>query len=151
MALADLNGNGLLDLYIVNYKKETVRDTHSAAELTEEKTVHLVDGKLEVRPEFEGIFKIIETAEGPYRNEIAEPDELYLNLGNGRFEKADPAVTFFDEEGQPAGLSGDWGADSHLQRYKRRWPPGSVCCKRFLDTRSILDQSGGWHLPEDRP
>lgn len=109
MALADLNGNGLLDLYIVNYKKETVRDTHSAAELTEEKTVHLVDGKLEVRPEFEGIFKIIETAEGPYRNEIAEPDELYLNLGNGRFEKADPAVTFFDEEGQPAGLSGDWG------------------------------------------
>src|SRR5690625_6165799 len=32
-----------------------------------------------------------------------------MNLGNGRFEKADPAVTFFDEEGQPAGLSGDWG------------------------------------------
>src|SRR5690625_6882059 len=76
MALADLNGNGLLDLYIVNYKKETVIDTHSAAELTEEKTVHLMDGKLEVRPEFEGIFKIIETAEGPYRNEIAEQDEL---------------------------------------------------------------------------
>src|SRR5690625_6081533 len=68
-----------------------------------------MDGKLEVRPEFEGIFKIIETAEGPYRNEIAEPDERYLNLGNGRFEKADPAVTCFDEEGQPAGLSGDWG------------------------------------------
>src|SRR5690625_7924101 len=39
MALADLNGNGLLDLYIVNYKKETVRDTDSAAELTEEKKI----------------------------------------------------------------------------------------------------------------
>lgn len=109
MALADLNGNGLLDLYIVNYKKETVRDTHSAAELTEEKTVHLVNGKLAVRPEFEDIFKIIETTEGPYRNEVAEPDELYLNLGNGRFEKADPFAAFFDEEGRPAGLSGDWG------------------------------------------
>src|SRR5690625_5991287 len=46
MALADLNGNGHLALYIVNYNKETERDSHSAAELTEEKPVHLLDGKL---------------------------------------------------------------------------------------------------------
>lgn len=109
MALADINGNGYLDLYITNYKKETVRDTHSASDLAEEKTVHLVDGKLEVRPEFEDIFKVIETKEGPYRNEIAEEDELYLNLGNGRFERVNPLDYFFDEEGEPVGFPRDWG------------------------------------------
>src|SRR5690625_7624134 len=92
-----------------------------------------MDGKLEVRPEFEGIFKIIETAEGPYRNEIAEPDELYMNLGNGRFEKADPAVTFFDEEGQPAGLSGD---RSEERRVGKGGSSRSVAVHRVYSERS---------------
>lgn len=108
-ALADIDGDGDLDLYVANYKIQTVRDLFGPQELALEKTVERVDGKLKVRPPFDAYFGIIETAERPYRNEYGEADELYLNRGNGVFERAVDTLHFFDATGRPVGLSRDWG------------------------------------------
>lgn len=112
MALADINGDGLLDLYITNYKIQTARDIYSAKELSMDNTVEVIDGNLQVLPKFSDQFTIVETAEGAFRNEIGEPDELYLNRGEGRFEPADPLEYFFDEDGNSIGLTPDWGLTS---------------------------------------
>lgn len=109
MALADVNSDGLPDLYITNYKIQTARDIFSARELSMDNTVEVIDGELHVLPEFSDYFTVINTAEGPFRNEIGEPDELYINRGEGSFERADPLSHFFDEDGNPAGLKPDWG------------------------------------------
>lgn len=109
MALADINGDGLPDLYITNYKVRTARDLFSASELSMENTVEVHDEVLQVVPEFREFFTIIETAEGPFRNEKGEPDELYINRGEGRFKRVTPEHYFFDEDGNPVGLAPDWG------------------------------------------
>lgn len=109
MALADVDKDGLLDLYITNYKVRTARDMFSASELTMDNTVEMVEGELSVLPSFNEYFTIVETAEGSFRNEKGQPDELYLNRGDGHFEKVDPLQHFFDEQGDPVGLPPDWG------------------------------------------
>ena len=112
MALADINGDGHLDLYITNYKIQTARDVFSAREFAMENTVQMVEGELQVLPSFSEYFTIVETAEGSFRNEKGEPDDLYLNLGDGRFERVDPLQYFFDEDDNPVGLAPDWGLTS---------------------------------------
>lgn len=109
MALADINGDGYLDLYITNYKKVTARDLYGPNELSVNNTLEVVDGEVRVLPPFDDYFTIVETEEGPFRNEIGQPDELYINRGDGQFERADPFDYFFTQEGEPAGLPADWG------------------------------------------
>lgn len=109
MALADVNGNSYLDLYLTNYNTQTARDVFSPEELSMENTTEVVNGELRVLPEFQEYFTIIETAEGQFRNEIGNPDELYLNQGDGTFDLANDSLHFLDEKGNPLGLKPDWG------------------------------------------
>ena len=112
LAVADINGNGLLDIYVTNYKIRTARDMYSAIELSFENTMEMQNGELVIRPPFDKDFVLVETEVETFRNEIGEPDELYINLGNGEFELADPMEYFFDEQGEPRGLTPDWGLTS---------------------------------------
>jgi enediyne biosynthesis protein E4 len=110
MAMADVNGNGLLDLYIANYRLRSVRDLYGPDDLTTENTLEQTeDGGLRVLPEFEEFYQIIETDGVETRHELGAYDELYINQGDGRFEKADPVRYFpVNDEGRP-GLFQDWG------------------------------------------
>jgi enediyne biosynthesis protein E4 len=112
LAVADINGNGLLDIYVTNYKVRTARDMYSASELSFENTMEMQDGELVIKPPFDEDFVLVETEVETFRNEIGEPDELFINLGDGQFELADPMEYFFDEQGEPRGLTPDWGLTS---------------------------------------
>lgn len=109
MTLADVDADGLLDLYITNYKVQTARDLFGPQELALERTVEVRDGVMRVLPPYDQYFTIIEAGGKPYRNEYGEKDELYLNRGNGTFERVDDTQYFFDEHGSPKGLARDWG------------------------------------------
>ena len=109
MALADINGNGLLDLYIANYRLQSVRDKYGPGDLSMENTVSEENGRLTVLPEFEDFYEIIEVDGREFRQESGEYDELYINLGDGRFEKADLLSYFTLNDENRAGLLRDWG------------------------------------------
>jgi enediyne biosynthesis protein E4 len=110
MAMADINGNGLPDLYIANYRLRSVRDLYGPGDLELENTVReSEDGRIEVLPEFEEYYEIIQVDGNELRQESGAYDELYLNKGDGVFEAANPDIYFpVNDVGQP-GLFRDWG------------------------------------------
>lgn len=74
MALADVDGNGTLDLYISNYRSEDIRDRGQVDLL-------LVKGKMVVPPKLKDRLLV----SGNQVIEYGEPDQLLLNDGGGRF------------------------------------------------------------------
>jgi enediyne biosynthesis protein E4 len=116
MALADITGNGLPDLYIVNYNTITARDIYGPEDLEPLNMVQVVDGAYVVREPFDQYYVITEAEGGPFLNERGTSDELYLNMGNGVFEKGDITQFFFDEEGNPfTQLPEDWGLSASFR------------------------------------
>lgn len=81
MALADIDGNGTLDLYVANYGLTSIlRDGGSL-------NVSYVDGQPVVRGRYAQRVKIIEGK----MYELGEPDVLYLNDGHGVFSPMNPS------------------------------------------------------------
>lgn len=114
MALADINGDGFLDLYVVNYRETNVLDVFEAKDLTWENTVK--NGEL--IPPYDDYFTILDRGEGhlPERHEVGRRDELYLNRGDGTFEKVTSTKErFLASDGSPMGLSPDWGLSAKFQ------------------------------------
>src|SRR5947208_11067385 len=75
MALADIDGNGTLDLYVANYAVTSIIRSGGALNVTTE------DGKPVVRGRYAQRIKIIDGM----MYELGEPDVLYLNDGRGKF------------------------------------------------------------------
>lgn len=116
MALVDISGNGLLDLYIVNYNIITARDIYGPEDLEPSNILQVVDGKFIIREPFDQYYVITEADGGPFLNERGTSDEFYLNMGNGVFEKADASQLFFDTDGTPfSELPEDWGLSASFR------------------------------------
>jgi hypothetical protein len=116
MALADIDSDGDLDLYITNYKLKTARDIYSAEELATQNTIRKQGDSVVVIPPFDQYYGIIEAEERSFRNEYGDRDELYLNDGYGFFKKVeDHRNHFLDREGNPKGISRDWGLTARFQ------------------------------------
>lgn len=86
LALADVDGDGLLDIYITNYRTETIRDhpqTRLQGNRIDGKLVVLfVDGRPTTEPDLVGRFTLSEDGR---IQEHGEVDVLYRNQGNFRF------------------------------------------------------------------
>jgi enediyne biosynthesis protein E4 len=92
MALADIDGNGTLDLYVANYGVTSLLRSGGAL------SYGMVDGKPVVTGRYAKRIKIIDGM----MYELGEPDALYLNDGHARFRPLSwTDGTFLDEHGKP--------------------------------------------------
>ncbi|GJM15083.1 MAG: hypothetical protein DHS20C13_04100 [Thermodesulfobacteriota bacterium] len=134
VALADIDGDGDLDLYTANYRAETIKD--QATELT----LEMVDGKLSIPDELKDRIVIVD---GKLK-EYGEPDFLYINDGNGNFTPLSwTDGTFVDEDGK--NLSGpplDWGLSAILQDMDKDGDPDIYVCNDFWSPERVWINDG---------
>jgi hypothetical protein len=122
LALADVDGNGTLDLYVANNRTEDMRDRGQL-------NLRLVNGKLTVPPELQDRFVVIDGQVQEY----GEPDQLYLNNGQGRFTPVSWAGgRFRDEDGGPLAKPPlDWGLSAAFHDINGDGFPDLYVCNDF--------------------
>lgn len=145
MALADVNGDGSLDLYITNYKTFAAKDIYPVSELTNENTLDtFFSGEVRVKPQFQRHFSIVEMDGRPVRVENGTGDELYLNDGKGNFTKADPAEHFRNQHGETMEMPLDWGLSTTFRDVNNDMLPDLYVANDFwTPDRFWINQGGG--------
>lgn len=136
MALADLTGNGLPDLYITNYKERSVKDMFTTRDLEWsnilKEPLNSPYDDYTLVPPFDRHYMLVRH-QGALTgvSELGESDELYLNRG-GYFEKvANTEVVFLDEDGIPLGLQPDWGLTAKFQDINNNGLQDLYVCNDF--------------------
>jgi hypothetical protein len=122
LALADIDGNGTLDLYVTTYRTDDIRDRIPL-------TLRYVNGRPAIPREFAG--RLI------FNNgklmELGEPDILYLNDGQGHFTALPwEGSHFSDETGKPlGGPSLDWGLSATMRDLNGDGFPDIYVCNDY--------------------
>lgn len=104
LTMADVDGDGLLDLYVANYKSFHIDDSIPPQRRGPNQLVRQVGPKkYEVTPEFRDYYKLVNRPDmgGLRITTRGEPDEFYVNKG-GRFRRVPLAsARFRDASGKP--------------------------------------------------
>ena len=122
LALADVDGNGSLDLYVANNRTEDMRDRGQV-------NLRLVNGKPSVPPEWKDRLTVVDGQILEY----GEPDQLYLNDGRGRFTPVSwTGGRFRNEDGLPLTQAPlDWGLTATFRDINDDGFPDLYVCNDF--------------------
>ena len=140
MALADIDGKGMLDLYVANYRVEDHRD------LAEFDKINMVreDGQMTVAPALRERFL--------YNNgilmEYSEPSLIYLNDGKGHFTPLSwTNGTFLDESGQPlTAPPRDWSLTAAFRDLNGDGAPDIYVCNDYWTPDRLWLNDGKGHF-----
>ncbi|MBI2926680.1 MAG: VCBS repeat-containing protein [Verrucomicrobia bacterium] len=144
LALADIDGDGLLDLYVVNYRNDTMRDMPDI-QLQVGVTngvYHLlsVNGRPASAPDLVGRFSF-DRAAGVLEN--GEADVLFRNVGNGRFASVSwTNGAFLDETDKLIETPYDWGLSAMFRDLNGDGAPDLYVCNDFQSPDRIWMNDG---------
>ena len=147
LTLGDFDGDRQLDLYVANYRASTIKDSPVRFKLTQ------VGGKMEVPLEYRDRFTV-ETTDGgsPVLIELGEPDVLYRNVGQGRFEEVSwTNGVFRDQRGLVLSEAPrDWGLSAIFRDVNADGDPDLYVCNDFysVDRIWVNDGHGGFRATE---
>ncbi len=105
IAMADVDGDGHLDMYVANYKAYNIDDSIPPQRRQFNQMVRQVGpNKFEVVPDFKNDYKIVSRPDmgGTRMTQRAAPNEFYLNDGHGHFTRVPfTGGRFLDPQGKP--------------------------------------------------
>ena len=145
MALADIDGDGTLDLYVANYRTSTMRDTFSMRikvnQVAGRPVITAVNGRPVTEPDLVGRFSINEAGA---IIENGEADVLYTNDGHGHFTPVSfTNGSFLDEEGNRlTSPPYDWGLSVMFRDLNGDGAPDIYVCNDLDSVDRIWVNSG---------
>ena len=134
VCLADIDRNGTLDLYVVNYRSDDIRDRARVP-------VTRVGGRLMPAETLRDRVFI----RGGQIHEYGEADQLYLNDGRGKFTVVDWRAGVFRVGGQSLDeVPRDWGLSAMFRDVNRDgWPDLYVCNDYWSPDRFWINDGKG--------
>ena len=98
ITMADVDGNGTLDMYVANYKPYSPIDTIPPEDRAQNRLVRKMGDRYEVVPERQKDFKLVMRPDmgGLNLSMIGEPDDFYLNAG-GHFTRVPLTASRFTD------------------------------------------------------
>lgn len=145
MALADIDGDGDLDLYVANYRNTTVRDepgTHfDIKRQGQDASIRAVNGTSVTNSALANRF-YFDALEGVVEN--GEADVLYVNEGDHFRAVSWTEGAFLDEGGRPAETPYDWGLSVMMRDLNGDGAPDIYVCNDFVSPDRIwINQGNG--------
>src|SRR5882724_9894997 len=133
LALADVDGNGTLDLYVANNRTDDIRDRGQV-------DLQMVNGKLTVPAALRDRLAVINGKVFEY----GEPDVFYLNDGHGHFSQVSwTDGAFLDEEGKRlTNAPTDWGLTASFRDINNDGYPDLYVCNDYWTPDRIWINDG---------
>lgn len=152
LALADIDQDSDLDLYVANYKEQSVKDMYSLEELSWDNITRKKGNGYQLIPPFDQHYRIFMGSGKPDRREYGEIDQLFLNDGNGTFnEVTDLSSHFLDAQGHQLGLKKDWGLTAAFADINDDGLPDLYVCNDFwTPDRFWINQGNGIFKAADK-